>query len=139
MVWLLENKEKIMKRKYADRPNWKRIIEKSYSSMYVDDENFCGHVAMIILHKVREPLWVQYGQQRLCIVDDGYVWLQHVPEQGGHVLTSTFSSEGELVQCYFDIVKYLMKMNWRKRILKGKFLKQITIMPRKKHCCLFSQ
>lgn len=94
-----------MKRKYADRPNWKRIIEKYYSSMYVDDENFRGHVAMINLHKVREPLWVQYGQQRLCIVDDGYIWLQHVPEQGGHVLTSTFSSEGELVQCYFDIVK----------------------------------
>lgn len=94
-----------MKRKYADRPNWTRISEKYYSSVFVEDDHFRGQVAILKLHTVREPLWVQYGHQRLCIVDDGYVWLQHIPVQGGHVLTSTFNSEGELVQCYFDIVQ----------------------------------
>lgn len=106
-----------MKRKYADRPNWTRIIEKSYSSIFVDDGGFCGHIAFLLLHKVREPLWVHYGQRRLCIVDDGYVWLQHIPAQGGHVLTSTFNREGELVQCYFDIVKCIGTIARRYTIL----------------------
>lgn len=94
-----------MKRKYADRPNWSKIIDKSYSNIFIDEENFCGYVAFLSLNKVTEQLWVTYGDNRVCIVDDGYVWLQHFPVQGEVVLTATYDREGQLVQCYFDIVK----------------------------------
>ncbi|WP_410769505.1 DUF402 domain-containing protein [Fontibacillus sp. BL9] len=94
-----------MKRKYADRPNWSRIIDKSYTSIFIDEQNYYGHVAYLSLNKVREPLWVTYEANRLCIVDDGYVWLQHFPIHGQFVLTSTYDQEGRLIQCYFDIVK----------------------------------
>lgn len=94
-----------MKRKYADRPNWSRVNNKSFSKIFIDEENFRGYVACLFLNKVREQLWVTYGDQRICIVDDGYVWLQHFPDQGEVVLTATYDREGQLVQCYFDIVR----------------------------------
>jgi predicted RNA-binding protein associated with RNAse of E/G family len=94
-----------MKRKYADRANWSRILDKSYSSIFIDEKNFYGHIAFLELSKVKEQLSVTYGNNNLCIVDDGYVWLQHFPLRGEVVLTSTFDQDGNLVQCYFDIVK----------------------------------
>jgi predicted RNA-binding protein associated with RNAse of E/G family len=94
-----------MKRKYADRAGWSRILNKSYSSILIDEINFYGHIAYLELSKVKEPLLVTYGYNKLCIVDDSYVWLQHFPIRGDVVLTSTFDQDGHLVQCYFDIVK----------------------------------
>jgi uncharacterized protein len=94
-----------MKRKYANRPDWTRIIEKSYKCMFIEEENFRGYVAFLALNKVREPLWVRYGQDKLCIVDDDYVWLQFFPLNGYTMLTATYDAAGELVQCYYDIVK----------------------------------
>jgi predicted RNA-binding protein associated with RNAse of E/G family len=94
-----------MKRKYADRPNWPRIIEKSYSGIHIKEELFNGYIGYLSLDKVKEQLWVTYGLNKLCIVDDGYVWLQHFPLNSSYVLTATYNDQGELVQGYFDIVK----------------------------------
>jgi predicted RNA-binding protein associated with RNAse of E/G family len=96
---------KSMKRKYADRPNWSRIVEKSYTGIEIQEESFHGFLGYLSLDKIKEKLWVTYGAYRLCIVDDGYVWLQHFPLNGKFVLTTTFDDQGELVQGYFDIVK----------------------------------
>lgn len=93
-----------MKRKYADRPNWSRIIEKSYYGMHIDEEAFYGYIGYLSLDKIREQLWVTYGTNKVCIVDNGFVWLQHFPLSGKYVLTSTFNEHGEFVQGYFDIV-----------------------------------
>lgn len=103
MVSIVE--EESMKRKYADRPNWSRIIEKSYVGIHIEEELFNGYIGYLFLDKVKEQLWVTYGSNRLCIVDDGYVWLQHFPLNSSYVLTSTFNDQGEFVQGYFDIVK----------------------------------
>lgn len=94
-----------MKRKFADRPNWSRIIKKSYTGIEIHEDSFQGHLGYLLLEEVRDQLWVAYGSKRICIVDDGYVWLQHFPMDGRSVLTSTFDDQGELVQGYFDIVK----------------------------------
>ncbi len=94
-----------MKRKYADRPNWTRIIEKSYKGIFIDEDSFYGYAALLTLDKVKEPLIVNYAENAICIVNDGFAWLQHFPLHGSYVLTSTFDSEGVLVQWYFDIVK----------------------------------
>jgi predicted RNA-binding protein associated with RNAse of E/G family len=94
-----------MKRKHANRPNWKRIIQKSYFGIKVNEESFNGYLAYLNLEEVKEELWVTYGSQRVCIVKDNYVWLQHLPEGSKYALTSTFNEKGEFVQGYFDIVK----------------------------------
>ncbi|WP_199620082.1 DUF402 domain-containing protein [Paenibacillus alkalitolerans] len=43
--------------------------------------------------------------EKLCIADDGYVWMQHFPINMNYVLTSSYDAEGNIVQWYFDIVK----------------------------------
>lgn len=93
-----------MKRKYADRPNMTRIVQKTFNCMLIDEDSFQGYIGFLSLDKVREPLWVTYGATQL-IADDGYEWLQYFPFNGGNVLTATYDHRGNLVQCYFDIVK----------------------------------
>lgn len=94
-----------MKIKYADRPDWKRIKQKTYKCTFIDEPDFRGHVAYLSLDKVKEPLWVTHDHNRVCIVDNGFVWVQLFPLEGNYVLTATFNHEGILIYFYFDIVR----------------------------------
>lgn len=93
-----------MKRKFADRPNWTRILEKEYRQTYVKDSLFNGYITSLYLKKVREPLYVKFDNEEICIVDNGYTWLMHFPEGLSYSTTTTFNREGKIVQWYFDIV-----------------------------------
>lgn len=93
-----------MKRKFADRPNWSRIIKKTYYGMEIKNDEFCGYIGYLSLDKVKEKLWVSYGTNKICIVDEGYVWLQYFPLNKNYVLTATYNEKREFVQAYFDIV-----------------------------------
>lgn len=53
--------------------------------------------------KVTEPLWVQYGEKRICIVDDNYMWLQHFPTGKNYSVTTMLNANGEILQWYIDI------------------------------------
>ncbi|WGG48052.1 DUF402 domain-containing protein [Rossellomorea sp. DA94] len=53
--------------------------------------------------KVKEPLITQYGDKEVCIVDNGYMWLQHFPFGKNHSVTTMFDANGEIVQWYIDI------------------------------------
>lgn len=55
--------------------------------------------------RVREPLHVKYNANPLCIVDDGYKWVQHFPEHASYVLTSVYDEKDRIVQWYIDICK----------------------------------
>jgi hypothetical protein len=94
-----------MKRKYADRSDWQRILERSYKCIFIEEEKFTGYVAFLRLVKTREPLWVTYDAGPIRIVDDNYVWLQFFPVGGHSMLTAMFDDSGQLVQCYFDVVR----------------------------------
>lgn len=94
-----------MKIKYANRPDWKRIIKKTYKCIFIEEQDFRGYIAYLSLDKVKEPLWVTHDHRQVCIVDQGYVWLQLFPIHGNHVLTATFNKEGILIYCYFDVVR----------------------------------
>lgn len=92
-----------MKRTYADRPNWSRVIEKRFNLDYIDDGEFRGFLSIIFIDKVREPLVLGESDNRLCIVDDGYIWIQYFPIELKYALTTMFNKEQEVVQWYFDI------------------------------------
>ncbi|WP_234340288.1 DUF402 domain-containing protein [Gorillibacterium timonense] len=44
-----------------------------------------------------------YTDQRFCIADQGYYWLQHFPTNLHHSMTTMFDDEGQIVQHYIDI------------------------------------
>src|SRR5690606_38683525 len=44
-----------------------------------------------------------YDGKKVCIVDDGYIWLKHFPIEENHSLTTMFDSQGNIVQGYVDI------------------------------------
>lgn len=93
----------MVKRKYGDRSNWPRILERRYAQTYLDDKGFKGYVSLIDMVKVKEPLVVTYGDNNIYIVDEGYKWLLQFPFQQNHSVTTTFDTEGNIVQWYIDI------------------------------------
>ncbi|QUG42297.1 DUF402 domain-containing protein [Psychrobacillus sp. INOP01] len=92
-----------MFRRYGNRSDWKRIIQREYTQSYVEKKEFTGYITLLNMKKVTEPLWVQYGEKRICIVDDNYMWLQHFPIGKNYSVTTMFDASGKIVQWYIDI------------------------------------
>jgi uncharacterized protein len=93
-----------MKRKYADRSDWKRILEKEYRLVRCDLEHFQGWIAEFKMIRVREPLFVPNVGSSICIADAGFVWLHYLRDDARHVITVMYDSSGAIVQWYIDIV-----------------------------------
>ncbi|GGH81386.1 putative RNA-binding protein associated with RNAse of E/G family [Pullulanibacillus pueri] len=93
----------MFKRKYGDRPDWTRIVKRDYAQTFLHTQEFQGHITLIKVVKVTEPLFVMYGHKRVCIVDDGYLWLQHFPFGKHYSMTTMFDACGDIVQWYIDI------------------------------------
>ncbi|WP_226675309.1 DUF402 domain-containing protein [Mesobacillus jeotgali] len=92
-----------LKRKYGDRADWLRVVQREFIQDFFDEDGFKGHVTMLKVIKISEPLYIQYGDKKVCIVDEGYTWLQHFPEGARHSVTTMFDAAGEIVQWYIDI------------------------------------
>ena len=93
----------MLKRKYGNRANWKRLVEKEIIHTTIDTDDFKGTVSLIKMKKVTSPLYVQYGDNQICIAGEGYIWLQHFPANEHYSLTTMFNGEGKIVQWYIDI------------------------------------
>ncbi|WP_010199731.1 DUF402 domain-containing protein [Bacillus sp. m3-13] len=93
----------MLKRRHGDRSEWKRVLERQYTHKFLDTDAFKGYVSLLHIHKVTEPLIVNYKEKRVCIVDDAYMWLQHFPSNEHYSLTTMFDANGEVVQWYIDI------------------------------------
>lgn len=92
-----------IKRKFGDRADWQRVSESHYTQAYVDSPNYRGYVTLLSIEKATQPLWTKHNLQEICIVDNGYVWLQHFPENQHHSVTTVFDQNGDVVQWYIDI------------------------------------
>jgi uncharacterized protein len=93
-----------MKRKIASNDGWKRILESRFQMTYLEIPSFSGIVTRFDMLAVREPLFVNYEHERLCIADAGFTWLQHFPAKANYVLSSIFDANGNLVQHYIDVI-----------------------------------
>ncbi|RBP85997.1 hypothetical protein DFO70_13513 [Cytobacillus firmus] len=93
----------MLKRKFGDRSEWKRILERKYAQTYLNTKEFTGYITLLNTLKVTEPLSVSYGEKRVCIVNDGYMWLQQFPLDKKHSVTTMFNENDEIVQWYIDI------------------------------------
>ena len=94
-----------MKRKRADRADWRRILKKRFSGMQLTTPAFTGAVTLLQIDEVREPLVITLQGKRECIADEGYSWLQHFPVGTRYTLTTMFDAQGDLIQWYIDICK----------------------------------
>ncbi|MDP5274894.1 DUF402 domain-containing protein [Chengkuizengella axinellae] len=94
-----------MKLKYANRPEWKRISKNEFSTFYKQEPHFKGMVSYYKINEVHTPLWVEHNQKKICIVDNGYTWMQHFPTGANYTLTTMIDPENKIVQWYIDICK----------------------------------
>ncbi|MDN4495625.1 DUF402 domain-containing protein [Ureibacillus aquaedulcis] len=93
----------MLKRKYGNRGDWKRVLKRTYQQTFHQDKDFSGYITLLSIEKVSEPLIVKGGAKEVCIVNDGYSWLQHFPIGKKHSLTTMFDDKGEIVQWYIDV------------------------------------
>ena len=95
----------MLKKRYGNRLDWKRVLERDYKQLLLDTAEFRGYVTLLSTRKVSAPLLVLNNEKSLCILDDGYSWLQHFPEGERFSLTTMFNAEGEILQWYIDVCK----------------------------------
>ena len=94
-----------VKRKYADRLDWHRVLDRNFVCKYFHDNEFEGYATLITIHQVKEPLTTVINGEEVLIVDDGYYWMQHFPSQSHYCVTTMFNDKKEIIQWYFDISK----------------------------------
>ena len=98
-----------MKRKYADYPNWDRVLEKKYKNIYFDNEDFKGNISLLTAVKVKEKLVVG---DNLVLIDDGFKWLEIYPDNNKNIAISVcINTEGDFLEWYFDIARKIGKEN----------------------------
>lgn len=93
----------MLKRRYGNRSEWKRVLQRQYAQSFLDTDEFKGYVTLLHTIEVSKPSFVNYGEKNVCIVDDGYMWLQQFPLEKKHSVTTMFDANGEIVQWYIDI------------------------------------
>jgi len=89
--------------KYADRKDWKRITKKSWRSFDRRGYYFHGRVSIFEIHKVQEPLSVNYSGRNLTLADNGYTWVQYFPKGESYTITVMINDKEEVIQWYIDI------------------------------------
>lgn len=92
-----------MKRTYADRPNWTRLTKKRFKLTYIEEKSFKGYLSVIYIDKVNEALVLEVAGKKLCLANDGFIWMQHFPENCNYALTTMFNEKYEVVQWYYDV------------------------------------
>lgn len=93
----------MLKRKYGDRLDWKRILQRRFAQSFFDTQEFKGYITLLHTITVSSPLFKVYGKKDICIVDNGYMWLQQFPSDKNHSVTTMFDAKGNVVQWYIDI------------------------------------
>lgn len=92
-----------VKVKYIDKRHWRRIIDKEYTEVKVNNNKFKGIIGLVTMKKVREPLEVTVVGQNIIVADDNYQWLQILPEKKRYSITVMLDDKGNPLEYYFDI------------------------------------
>lgn len=93
-----------MKRKRADRADWRRVTQRRFAVTHLDGPEFTGYVALLWIDGVRAPMRDVFFGRGVTVADVGYMWLQHLPSDGHAIVTTMFDRDGQIVQWYVDIV-----------------------------------
>lgn len=99
-----------MKIKYIDKRHWRRLLERDYIEVKVNNNRFKGIIGLVTMKKVREPLEVTVVGQNIIVADDNYQWLQILPEKKRYSITAMFDDKGNpLSITSISILRILLK------------------------------
>ena len=87
-----------------ERREFARLENTSLKCRRIDADFFNGYAGMLDVIKVTEPWTVKSACGNAVIADEGYKWLQMVPDHHKWWLTVMYDEKDELVQFYFDII-----------------------------------
>lgn len=93
-----------MKRKRADRADWRRITQRRFTVTAIDEPDFRGYVALLWIDGVRAPMSDGFFGRGVVVADAGYSWLQHFPRDAHYALTTMFDTDGRIIEWYVDMI-----------------------------------
>ncbi len=85
------------------RDDWHQMLEKEVIIRDFRWKGMPGKIALIRIRKVSGPFSIDYGTDRVKIVDAGYSWVQIAPEGQFFWITSMFDENDRLVEIYIDM------------------------------------
>ena len=89
-----------MKRKTANRANNENNI---FSQKQFSCEGFEGIIACAKIEKAGKRIVIE-GREKICIIDDGYCWIEMYPDDKNYAITTIFDNNGKLVEWYVDAI-----------------------------------
>lgn len=92
---------KLFVRKMA-QSRWKSAGVAAYAHEMVEYADAPAAAGLVVL-SASSPVYAGRGEDRIKIVDEGFLWLQLAPEDGFFWLTAMYDEKARLVQFYFDI------------------------------------
>jgi predicted RNA-binding protein associated with RNAse of E/G family len=92
-----------MRRRFANREEWRRLLERRFEVERVERPGFSGYVSWLSISSVTEPLVVSLDGRQYRLADAGFTWLQHVPDDTRHTLTTLLDEQRQVIQWYVDI------------------------------------
>jgi len=105
LKYIFKERAWVLKRKFADRSGWGRILKRRFAMQYIDTEEFTGYVTLLYMDEVERPLWLEFPDERICVVDNGFTWLQQFPLGTNYTVTTIFDAHGKIAEWYVDICK----------------------------------
>ncbi len=107
----------VMKTKYLDKRGWRRLLQSDYHEKIIQYEGEKILTGIIEIRKVRSPLTVPILNQTVLVCDDGFRWLQILPQNRNYSLTVMYDEHGQAVQYYFDInIKHFLEPGKARRV-----------------------
>lgn len=93
---------KEIRKKHLDRREWYTDADREFACLYHRDSFFHGGIGLLTFTGLAKPETVDTPEGPLCIADNGYQWLEMIPEGGHFVITAMFRGD-VLFQQYIDI------------------------------------
>ena len=81
-----------IKEKHMDRRERYTDADRDFVCMYHKDDVFHGGIGLITFTGLKEPELVDTPEGSLCIADNGYQWLELVPEGGHFAVTARINT-----------------------------------------------
>lgn len=81
---------------------WKNVKAAQYCHQIVEYDGAPAAAGLVRL-STDTPVYAGRGENRIKIVDEGFLWLQLAPEDGFFWLTAMYDEKAQLVQFYFDL------------------------------------
>jgi len=82
----------------------------------------------VYIEKVKEPLIAYMNGNDVCLADEGYIWLQHVPSNSNFAVTTMYNRNKEIVQWYFDVTK-LNGVSEKGRVFFDDLYLDVVVLP----------